>query len=469
VRWRGLVDARRDGRRLVLQVLPRVRPQSACVCGLPRGGAAGAAPPPVRAQPSHDRLCVRRRSGDHGLAPAIARARGGCGGAGALERGAAAVVWCCRCCRACGRHRRACAACRVAALRVLRPLQCGGSRGTAACVCAAAAAITARQPPSHGHGGGGRGRGRVGARRGGRCLVEEVPSSVRLPTACVCGVLRLRPCGRCWGTPPCLCAAAVATRAQRPPLCGEGADGSGGSQSVRDAVAPVSCRGRRCALASAAAADGRVQVRRPPTMLSSMRARRTITRTAAASRHAQVWRRPPRTSMISGGRRMSHKWAAAAAGGAFCPRQAHGQVRPTPPRGDGVSGGRRRTRTSAAAADDVVINACSANHYKDGGRQPTCTSVAAAAAHVHDQRWPPHVTQVGGGGRWGCVLSTAGARTSAPAATARGWRPWRPPPDAYKCGGRRRCRHQCVLGERLQGRRPPADMHKCGGGRRVCP
>jgi len=105
------------------------------------------------------RLCVRRRSGDHGLAPAIARAGGGCGGAGELMRGAAAAVWCCRCCCACGRHRRACAACHVAALRVPRPLQCGRSRGTAACVCAAAAAITVRQSLWHVHGGGGGGAG----------------------------------------------------------------------------------------------------------------------------------------------------------------------------------------------------------------------------------------------------------------------------------------------------------------------
>ena len=78
----GRVGERRGGRRLVLQVLPRVRPPSACVCGLPRGGAAGAAPPPVRAQPWHRRLCVRRSGGDHGAAVAMARARGGGRGRG---------------------------------------------------------------------------------------------------------------------------------------------------------------------------------------------------------------------------------------------------------------------------------------------------------------------------------------------------------------------------------------------------
>jgi len=81
------------------------------VLGPPRSGASGAAPRPVRAR---SRLCVRRRSGDHGLAPAIARAGGGCGGAGELARGTAAAVTCCRCCRACGRRRRACATCRMA-------------------------------------------------------------------------------------------------------------------------------------------------------------------------------------------------------------------------------------------------------------------------------------------------------------------------------------------------------------------
>jgi len=40
---------------------------------------------------------------------------------------------------------------------------------------------------------------------------------------------------------------------------------------------------------------------------------------------------------------------------------------------------------------------------KDGGRPPTCTSVAAAAAHVRDQRWPPHDTREGGGGRRACT------------------------------------------------------------------
>jgi len=131
----------------------RVRPAACRHLGRRTPARAGAA--------AARRLCVRRRSGDHGMAPAIARARGGCGGAGELVRGAAAAVWCCRCCRACDRHRRACAACRVAALRVPRPFQGGRSRGTSACVCAAAAAITAPQPLSHVHGGGGGGAGEL--------------------------------------------------------------------------------------------------------------------------------------------------------------------------------------------------------------------------------------------------------------------------------------------------------------------
>ena len=85
--------------------------QAGSVLGLPRSGASGAAPRPVWAR---SRLCLSRRSGHHGLAPAIARAGEGCGGAEEFARGAAAAVSCCKCCRACGRQRRACAACRMA-------------------------------------------------------------------------------------------------------------------------------------------------------------------------------------------------------------------------------------------------------------------------------------------------------------------------------------------------------------------
>ena len=137
--------------------------------------------------------------------------------------------------------------------------------------------------------------------------------------------------------------------------------------------------------------------------------------------------------------------------------------------GDGS--GRRRMRTRAAAANDADMKARSTHEDKAGGRPPTRTSVAAAAAHASDWRWPrrrpPHDAQAGGRSILAHNFSAAGVRTSSPAAIGRSWRRHRPPPDAYKSGGRQRCRHQCALDTRTQGQRPPADMHKCGGGRRA--
>jgi len=152
------VSGRYGRRRPEPKVRLHVSPQTARACGALRGSDARAPPRPVRAPPWHRRLCVRRHSGDHGLAPAITRAEGGGRGRVGARRGSRRLVP-----RVARRMRcrrpAACLACRVAALRVPRLLQCGSRRGTAACVCAAAAVTTAWLPSSRGNGGGGGGAG----------------------------------------------------------------------------------------------------------------------------------------------------------------------------------------------------------------------------------------------------------------------------------------------------------------------
>jgi len=245
------VSGRCGRRRPEPQVLLHVRPQTDRACGALRGSDARVAPRPVRAPPRRRRLCVRRRSGDHGVAPATAQAGGEVRGGGRVGAGRSSRCLVPRVARCmCRRRPAACVACRQAAPRAPRPGPCGRRRGAAACVCAAAAVTTAWRPPACGQEGrcGGAGESARGAAaavwccRCGRACGRQRRACAACRVAAL-RVPRLLQCGRRRGTAACVCAAAAAITAaitaRQPPSHVHGGGGGGAGESARGAAAAV--------------------------------------------------------------------------------------------------------------------------------------------------------------------------------------------------------------------------------------